>query len=110
MSRARPTVPPTDQPDTVALTLADGKKWDVTSTPTAKFPRARAAVLLLSNAGSTAEPELTADELRSGAREAFLFLETQRAGSDPDVYLRRFPRRRACYERLADLMKVEVPA
>jgi len=105
-----PTVPPTTgQPAHVTLTLPRGK-WDTTGKPAATFPRELAAILLLTNAGSTGDPELTDAELTSAAPEAFRRLEVQRNGAPADTYLQRFPRRKACYERLADLLKVEVPA
>jgi len=98
------TNPP--EPPVVVVTLARGN-WNMTCKSSANFPRVQAAELLLTNPGSTCEPDnITEAELVAAAAGAFDRLEASRAGIDPVVYLRRYPRRAQCYEKLAALLGV----
>jgi len=111
-SRKAPSTPTTTEPATerpahVVVELREGKRWDTTNERSAEFSRTVAAVHLLVNDGATAQPELTDDELRAGAREAFQCLEVQRNGAPHDVYLSRFPKRRSCYLHIAALLGCE---
>ena len=104
MSRTKTTVPPTDQPARVTVTLPRGT-WDRTNQSAASFSRKEAATWVLVY-GASCEPALLDDELRAAAAPAFNYLERQRNGAPPDEYLTRYPRRRERYTQIAQLLEV----
>jgi len=105
MSRTAKTVPPTDQPTTISVTLPNNRRWDRTNRPDGEFSRTQAALWSLVY-GASCEPALLDDELKAAAAPAFDHLERQRNGASPDEYLTRYPRRRERYKQIAQLLEV----